>query len=67
MWLARDSVKDWRERVERLLVRLDQRLTDEARIDQLEGLLEDFVTTMENKHATDQDWLDLLNEVKAAL
>lgn len=49
------------------LERIADRFQDAERIARLEELLKDFVSTMENPRATDQDWTDLLADVKEAL
>lgn len=51
------------EALERIANSLDQR----DRIEALEELLNDFVVLMKTPHASDEDWVKLLEDVEEAL
>lgn len=64
--------RKWRERVATSLEVIADRLAGPdhalvARVAHLEELLKEFVSVMENTDSTDQEWAELLTDVKAAL
>jgi len=63
---------EWRERVAAGIERIATSLSgpDHAlvtRVATMEDLLKEFVGVMDNPRSTDQEWLDLLADVKTAL